>query len=67
MNLYRIKVLVWTNNDPLGAPPHKHVYDDTIGDDRLSGKHTVSVEDPQDDPEFDVAEFFGIDEEENLT
>lgn len=67
MNLYRIKVLVWTNNDPLGAPPHKHVYDATIGDDHLSGKHTVSVEDPQDDPEFDVAEFFGIDEEENLT
>lgn len=67
MNLYRIKVLVWTKNDQFEALPHKPVYDATLGDDRLSGKHTVSVEDPQDDPEFDGAEFFGIDEEENLT
>lgn len=66
MNLYRIKVLVWTNNDPLGAPPHKPVYDATLGDDHLSGKHTVLVEDPQDDPEFDGAEFFGIDEDDDV-
>ena len=66
MKLYKTTVPVWTEYDPFGVPPHKLVCDATFGDGYLSGEHTVSVEDPQDDPEVDVTEFFGIDEDDDV-
>jgi len=64
MKLYKTTVLVWTEYDPFGVPPHRLVYDATFGDGYLSGKSTKLVENPLEDPEFEGMEFFGMDEED---
>ncbi len=64
MKLYKSTIVIWSEENPMQLELSALARGAEVGDDYCSKRHAELVEDPGSDPDWDGADFFGPDTED---